>query len=130
MVVVDNTVLADLLVGKENLVQASKRLLYLDPEWIAPDLWRYELGNVLLLIARHKRLPIEAMHGLLSHADSLIQTVVDLDWETILETARASELSYYDASYVWLAREKGIPLYTRDGKILKQCSDVARPMPS
>jgi len=38
-------------------------------------------------------------------------------------------LKFYDASYVWLAKSRGCKLYTRDKNILRECSDVAMPMP-
>lgn len=38
-------------------------------------------------------------------------------------------LTFYDASYVWLARARGLMLRTRDKLILRECPDVARPMP-
>jgi len=58
--------------------------------------------------------------GLLSH------NVRGCDRTTVLHTAEASGLTAYDAYYVTLARSLGVVLVTEDGRIKKNCPDVAR----
>jgi predicted nucleic acid-binding protein len=52
-----------------------------------------------------------------------------LDVSEILTIAEKHILSFYDASYVWLARSRRLRLRTRDSKILSKCPDVAQRLP-
>ena len=130
MIVVDATVLGDLLVGKYEIRQSAERLVREDPDWISVGLWRYELGNILWRSLRSKSLRPAEGSRILAGTEALIAETIDrLDTGEILSLAHKHSLSFYDASYVWLARLKGLKLRTRDGEILRQCPDVARPMP-
>jgi predicted nucleic acid-binding protein len=130
MIVVDATVLGDLLVGKSEIRQSAERLVREDPDWVSVSLWRYELGNILWKGLRTKSLRPAEGSRILDGAEALIRETVDtLDAGEILFLAKKHSLSFYDASYVWLARLKGLKLRTRDGEILRHCPDVARPMP-
>lgn len=130
MIVVDATVLADFLVGEAKLKAAAVALAAEDPEWISTGLWRYELGNVLWKKCRFEGEDRLKMERLLSVANEVIsETVEAVDSPSILEIATASGLTFYDASYVWLARSRGWKLRTRDDQILRECPDVAFPMP-
>ena len=134
MIVVDNTVLSDLFLGTDVLKEAAKSLVLEDPDWISISLWRYEFGNVLWKILRSPgdqwgsvdspQLVFEAANA------ALLETVESLDSCKILYIARTFDLTFYDASYVWLARERVLKLRTRDKKILRMCPDVALGMPS
>lgn len=130
MIVVDAVVLADFLAGAQELRAAAVRLADLDPEWMSCGLWRYEVGNVLCKQVRWGGLDPQLAARQMELATSLLTTVIDeLDTPAVLALALHGQLSYYDASYVWLARAHGLPLYTRDGQILRECADTARPMP-
>lgn len=61
---------------------------------------------------------------------ALMETAEVLDFPGIFSIALESDLTFYDASYVWLARERGLKLRTRDKGILRKCPDVAVAMPS
>lgn len=130
MIVVDCTVLADFYVGEPDSMQAAHDLLRSEPTWMSVELWRYELGNVFLKYVRAGRLQADAMSVALQEADMLVAETVELKepaevWKIALE----KELSYYDASYVWLAQSRGLPLLSRDGGILKKCPEYCRSMP-
>lgn len=130
MIVVDATVLADLSVGKVVLRDAAKALAGEDPIWISTGLWRYELGNVLWKEFRFQKGDRVALKGALARAEPLLaETVDEVDRAGIWEIACDTGLTFYDASYVWLARSRGLRLRTRDGQILETCADVALPMP-
>ncbi len=131
MIVVDCTVLADFWVGEPPARRAAQHLLAADDGWISVGLWRYELGNVLLKYVRAGRLAEPEMREALRESQRLIsETVAELDIEGVWLIANEKKLSYYDASYVWLARSRKIPLYTRDSDILRQCPDLALAMPA
>jgi predicted nucleic acid-binding protein len=129
MVVVDNTVIVDFWVGIESSQAQAKRLFSMDSEWIAPDLWRYEFGNVMRKLVRLEMIS-DAMKDI-AWEQSLImlKTIHDINVLEIDEIAAESGLKFYDASYVWLARHMNLVFYTRDRKILESCADVAASMP-
>lgn len=130
MIVVDATVLADFLAGEAALQASAEALMREDSDWISVGLWRYELGNVLWKKVKFEKSDSEGMQKQLEcGASLLIETVEDVDLVSVYDTAVQTGLTYYDASYVWLARTRGLTLRTRDKQILRECPDVARPMP-
>ncbi len=130
MIVVDCTVVADFFIGNPEMQGSVQSLLELDSEWIAPVLWRYEFGHVLLKQVRGSRMSAELMDRFLAAAEQLItESVVDFNAPEIAALSRARDLSFYDASYVWLGQTRGLPFYTRDGKLARKCEGLVQPMP-
>lgn len=130
MIVIDSSVLGDLLFNGGDLQKSAEQLQEIDPEWICLDLVRYELGNIAwkygkLLGANLDRLVL----GLAGAELAVTEIVSDLNLRKILELSVKEGLTFYDASHVWLARERGLRLRTRDKEILRKCPDVADPMP-
>lgn len=130
MIVVDTTVLGDLLFNGGELRKSAEKLLEVDPEWVCLELVRYELGNVArshvsfgAMEADDADLGIEAINATIS------EMVREANWGRILQLAIHHDLSYYDASHVWLARSRNLKLHTRDKRILAECGDVAVAMP-
>jgi len=87
-----------------------------------PSIWPLEVGNVLLVAERKKRL---------SEADSirfialLTELPIIIEQESpermikeIFALARKHELSSYDASYLDLAMRKGLPIATLDNNLI------------
>jgi predicted nucleic acid-binding protein len=58
----------------------------------------------------------------------LTETVENLQWRAVLDLADSRRLTFYDASYVWLAQSRGLTLRTRDAEVLRGCPDIAKPM--
>ena len=131
MIVVDATVLADFLAGDETLKRAAEALMLEDSSWVSVGLWRYELGNVFWKKLRFGDGGEEpGLRLSLTEAGSfLLETVDDVDCGAVWAIATTLGLTFYDASYVWLARNRSLELRTRDKQILRECRDVARPMP-
>lgn len=130
MVVVDNTVIVDFWVGESSSQARAKELFSADSEWVAPDLWRYEFGNVMRKFVRLGKIT-DAMKDLAwEQSLIMVKTIHEIDVLGIDTIAAQSGLKFYDASYVWLARSMNLIFYTRDQQILNACADVARPMPS
>jgi len=84
----------------------------------SPALWRWEVGNALLMAERRKRIiPAESQRHL-----TLLQTLpVELDgdssreaWNAALLLARKHQLTLYDAAYLELAIRRGSPLASLD----------------
>ena len=99
---------------------------------IVPSVWPLEVVNVLLVAERRKRL---------KQADSVrfitllsqLPIFVEREWpdnrmEELLAVGRANDLSSYDASYLYLAMRKGIPLATSDQKLIAAAKQVAIPL--
>lgn len=130
MIVVDATVLADFLIGESMLKVAARQLLAEDSHWITTSLWRFELGNVLWKYVRAGKITRTEADGCIVEAERLVvETVAAIDAPAILEMAIQRQLTMYDASYAWLARVRGVTLRTRDDQILRNCPELASPMP-
>lgn len=124
--VLDNTVLIDFWAGETELRASAVELVSYRSRWMAPALWKYEFGNVMNKLVRLKLVQEERKHRALVAMDRVIQTVHEIDLLGVDAVVRMTGLKFYDASYVWLARERGCLLYTRDRQILRECRDVAR----
>ena len=99
---------------------------------IVPSIWLLEIGNVLLVAERKKRL---------SEADSarfialLTELPIAIEQEPpgrmfkeILALAREHRLSSYDASYLDLAMRRGLPIATLDNGLISAAKRVQVPI--
>ena len=95
----------------------------------APALLRYELANTALKKARQQ--PEDAARILTALAialdgkSDLVWT--DVDARDVVLLAQATNLTAYDASYVWLAGALGADLVTLDGPMGKAIDTLASP---
>jgi predicted nucleic acid-binding protein len=85
---------------------------------IVPAVWPLEVGNALLVAERRRRVSraealrfVEILHQLPIDVDAT-PTLAALD--DLLQIARDTELSAYDAGYLELAATHGLPLATTD----------------
>lgn len=88
-----------------------------------PCIWPLEVGNVLLVAERNKRLrQADSIRfiALLSELPIVVEPESpDRMMNEIVSIARAYDLSTYDASYLDLAMRKGIPIATLDKGLLR-----------
>jgi len=89
---------------------------------VVPVLWPIEVGNVLLVATRRKRISADDWPRI---RDDLEALPIDIDPEscdrvldTVLPLANEYELSVYDAMYLELALRRGLPLATLDQKLI------------
>jgi predicted nucleic acid-binding protein len=129
MIVVDNTVLVDLWAGTPENQTRAEALLLQDNHWIAPGLWGYEFGNVMNKLSRLGMVSDTLKEEAISSTQKILETVHQVDLLAVDKIVSETCLKFYDASYVWLAQSRGCKLYTRDKQILRECSNVATPMP-
>ncbi len=92
------------------------------------ELARYELGNILWKeYAVRGRTTGEELKGLAKLVKGVLSLMhvatVGCHEEQILDVAGELGLTFYDASYVHYAREKGLPLVTEDSDL----ADRAKP---
>lgn len=104
--------------NEESLSQAYKILKDTEAgkiELLAPELAKYEIGNALV----YKGMPLPASKISLSTTYSLPITFIPLNQEMANETmeiATENKITYYDASFIDLAKEKKAILITANPK--------------
>jgi len=86
------------------------------------ELTRYELGNILwkeyALRGRATGEELKGLSRLVKQVLSLMEVAsIACREEQILDLAEGLRLTFYDASYVYLAAEKGLPLVTEDSNL-------------
>lgn len=90
----------------------------LDVTPVVPAVWPLEIGNTLLVAERQKRIDAVQTTRILLELEG-IQIQVEQEppsrmLKEIFTLAREHQLSTYDASYLDLARRRGLPLATQD----------------
>jgi len=131
MIVIDCTVIADFFIGTPEFQKSATILLETDPEWISPILWQYEFGNVLRKQVCGGRMLPKVMEEYLVAAEALVmESVTELDSSEVGRLANSNELSFYDASYVWVGMARGLAFHSRDDKLRRKCPEWVQPMPS
>jgi predicted nucleic acid-binding protein len=92
---------------------------------IAPAHWPLEVANALRMAERRGRLAPSDLGRLRVLLATLPVELAPVELETalhgVLETARAHDLTAYDAVYLELAAVKGMPLATVDDRLRQAC---------
>lgn len=117
--VIDNSVVMSWCFMDEESSYADIILQSLaDTQAIAPAIWPLEIGNVLVVAERQKRLSeADSVHFMALINDlpiKVIQEHHERMTKEIIALARKHRLSTYDASYLDLAMRKGLPIATQD----------------
>ncbi len=99
---------------------------------VVPSIWPLEVVNVLLVAERRKRLK-QADGVRFITLLSKLPIFVDQEWpdnrmEKLLAVGRANNLSSYDASYLYLAMQLGLPLATLDQRLILAPQQVEVPL--
>lgn len=89
---------------------------------VVPALWHLEMSNSLAVAERKSILTSADVDQAVIDIEQLVAQAVDIDGDVIstrqsLATARAFQLSAYDAVYLDLARRQRLPLATLDDKL-------------
>lgn len=99
---------------------------------LAPAVWPLELGNVLIVAERKRRLSRAAAARFLDLIGGLPIAVEQETPERMLKEivalAREHQLSTYDASYLDLAMRAGLPLATQDASLLRAAKKASVPI--
>lgn len=90
---------------------------------VVPSLWPLEIGNILVLAERRKRI---SYAQLVQYVELMDRLPIQIDEETahysfreIISLAHTEKLTTYDASYLELAMRLGLPLATKDKALAK-----------
>jgi predicted nucleic acid-binding protein len=125
VIVVDTNLIAYLLIDGGQ-TEPAERVLQKDEVWVSPLLWRSELCNALVKCVRSGLFGLNAAFQIMTEAESLMAgnefAVVSGD---VLSLAASSACSAYDAEFVVLARELGVPLVTSDKQLLENFPETA-----
>jgi predicted nucleic acid-binding protein len=125
VIVADTNLIAYFYVKGEYSDLANQVLLR-DPRWAAPLLWRSEFRNTLIKCVRGGLVDLDDAYRIMNKAESLMAgseyAVVSGD---VLNLAASSACSAYDAEFVVLARELGVPLVTTDKQLLESFPETA-----
>jgi predicted nucleic acid-binding protein len=99
---------------------------------LVPPVWALEVGNVLLVAERRKRLK---KADSIRFVELLAALPIRVDGDTrdralgeLLSLAREHRLSSYDGSYLELAMRAGVPLATRDRSLRRACRKSGVPL--
>ena len=111
-VVIDASAAAAVLFGEPGADVLRRRLH--GHALFAPRLMDYELANVAWKKLRHVPGAGAAILAMLADATRLRVTYADPDMAEVVTLAVATGLTPYDASYLWLARQRSLPLVTLD----------------
>ena len=93
---------------------------------VVPSIWRLEVANALEMSMRRGRFDAEFRDAALADL-ALLDIVADGEterhaWKATLQLATRHRLSVYDASYLELARRRGLPLASLDGPLRSAAS--------
>ena len=118
-VVVDASVSANWLFDDEHDPRADSALSLLETEpGIVPQLWHYEMRNILLVAHRRDRITAAGMAARVEAlADLPLETDTAPDLNQAFALAGAHRLSFYDALYLELAIRRGIGLASLDARL-------------
>lgn len=120
--VVDNSVVMSWCFEDESDPYSDTILDRLDnSKALVPAIWTFEVVNVLLVAERKNRItPSDSLRflTLLMQLPFSIEPVLSSGvMRNVLDIGRQYNLSAYDAAYLELAMQQGIPLATRDRRL-------------
>src|SRR5271165_6775128 len=88
-------------------------------EAVAPVLIYFEIRNVMLVAERRRRITREQSATFLNQLAKLAIRMAPPNGEEAMALARAYALTFYDATYLELARREALPLATLDRDLEK-----------
>jgi predicted nucleic acid-binding protein len=95
-------------------------------QFAASSLTEYELGNVLWKEAKKKKINYKDAARIFSGAMSEFKKISSDGLEEILTLALERDLTFYDASYAYVAEKDSLILVTEDLALLKRCKYAIR----
>lgn len=126
MIVVDASVMVEVLLRSDAGAELEERLVEGDDPLHAPHLMDVEVAHALRRCAAHG--DIDERHGRDALADLAAMTIERHGHQPLLERMwqLRSNLTAYDAAYLALAERLGAPLLTRDSALASVAGHRAR----
>lgn len=123
MIVADTNLIAYLLIAGP-FSAAAQSAFDRDGVWLAPEVWRHELLNVLATSVRNELLEHAKALDVWAHAPAFVKDAEVPPLE-VLDLAVATKFATFDCYYVVLARKLATRLVTADRKLLSHFPDVS-----
>ena len=89
---------------------------------IAPTLLPYEMASICLKKTRQSPQQASILKTALQMAEALAIETFPVEMAAVIDLARQTNLTTYDASYLWLARATNAELVTLDKRLLEATS--------
>lgn len=125
MIVVDTNVIAYFMIPGPR-TGVARAAFVKDPEWAAPHLWRSEFRNILALYLRKGLIEFDVALDLAREAERLMGgREYFVESKDVLQVAKSTRLSAYDAEFVALADQMKLTLVTADDDIVTACPKSA-----
>ena len=119
MIVVDANVLVYLVIDGDR-TEAASLLREKEQDWKTSPLWEYEFGNALTLMVLQRHLtPAKAAEYFQTAKTYFAPFETQFDMNLALQLSAEKKLSFYDATYLALARMLEVPLITEDKELRK-----------
>jgi predicted nucleic acid-binding protein len=123
MIVVDSNVLAYLLIEGEK-TPLARALFERDADWHSASFAPLELTNILATSIRVARLDDASANQALARALTLMENSLhELPHAQVLALANRLRISAYDALYLGVSIELGVPLVTEDRRLREAAPD-------
>jgi predicted nucleic acid-binding protein len=99
----------------------ARKLILAGDTPVVPILWRYEVSNAVVVSGRRGRLTSGQVETLAADLDEFSETIetdpVSARISDLVQAARRTNLTVYDAAYLELAIRRKLPLATLDEKL-------------
>jgi len=120
VIVADANIIAYWLIEGE-FTESARRLRSVESVWAVPTLCRHELLNVLVSYVQHGGMGVDDAQLLWGSAEAFLgSNEYEVNLSAVIPIATEYDISAYDAQYVALAHELGVPLVTEDKRLRRQ----------
>ena len=125
--VVDSSYILSVLLPDEKRLPAAKNNLKLitseKNKIISSPLLEFEVGNGIRSALLRKRIKSNSPSILIKNFNLLPIKIEKIDNERVLSISITNNLSFYDATYLFLAKSRSAVLLTLDEKLISLCKD-------
>ena len=125
--VVDSSYILSVLLPDEKRLPAAKNNLKLitseKNKIISSPLLEFEVGNGVRSALLRKRIKSNSPSILIKNFNLLPIKIEKIDNERVLSISITNNLSFYDATYLFLAKSRNAVLLTLDEKLFSLCKD-------
>ncbi|HKS43618.1 MAG TPA: type II toxin-antitoxin system VapC family toxin [Amycolatopsis sp.] len=126
MIVVDASVLANMLLYADERGRRARVVLGRDPEWAAPEHWKAEVFSVIRGLTLGHKIKEEQAFQAVDRLPRLGVDQVSLDDLLARMWRLRRNISGYGAAYVALAEVRGITLVTSDARLARAAMAYCR----
>jgi predicted nucleic acid-binding protein len=126
MIVVDASVLANMLVYADDRGRKARSVLGRDVEWAAPEHWKAEVFSVIRGLALGNKIKETQAVWAIERLPHLSIDHVSLDDLLPRMWQLRANISGYDAAYVALAESRNLTLVTSDGRLAQGATSYCR----